>query len=389
MALVSAREHIGIASQATSRSAATAFNLVPADAGSFSATETFEQILDTGRRGSEAMDYRSFKGVGSTELTFDFPMMWGTSSSATTGCTLGTLLRNILGTGAPAISGTATLPTRAVRVASIDNHQTFLRLGTTHEYLTVTRELLNNVDGDMYERWKDCRVSSLTISANAGEGAITCSASLTGHTTAYSSSNPAIGTKSISDNIALGFENAYISTARFQPFLFGNSVYSSDQNNAANRIISFEVTLSREITPIYTMANNLNFNDVYLGPLEVTFNVVAEIAKADIDDVRANTIGKTVVGFSTAAVAGAAYNETGARSLIIGMQATSPLEAPLEIDTSASYATVSYSGRALATSDALAISGDAYTGSDDTRRTPIEIEIQEHGASGSASPTYA
>ena len=388
MALVSAREHIGTASQGTSRSAATAFNLVPADAGSFSATETFEQILDNGRRGSEAMDYRSFKGVGSTELSFDFPMMWGTSTSATTGCTLGTLLRNILGTGAGALSGTVTNATRAIHVAG-GNHRTLFRLGNTHEYLTVTRELLNNIDGNMYERWKDCRVSSLTISANAGEGAVTCSAELTGHTTAYSSDNPAIGTKSISDTIALGFQNAYISTARFQPFLFGNSVYSSDQNNAANRIISFEVTLNREITPIYTMANNLNFNDVYLGPLEVTFNVVAEIAKADIDDVRANTIGKTVVGFSSAGVAGAAYDAAGARSLIIGMQATSPLEAPLEIDTSATYATVSYSGRALATADATAIQGDAYTGSDDTRRTPIEIEIMEMGAGTGTSPTYA
>ena len=55
------------------------------------------------------------------------------------------------------------------------------------------------------------------------------------------------------------------------------------------------------------------------------------------------------------------------------------MEAPLELDTSGAYTTVSYSGRALATTSALAISGDTYA----TTRTPVEVLIMDrsHGTS--------
>ena len=106
MAIVSATEQIGIGATTTidgSLDANTGLNAVPADAGSFSASESYENILDTGRRGgSEAMDFYAYQGVGLSEISFDFPMMYGqnTTQQHTTGAILGILLRNILGTGA-------------------------------------------------------------------------------------------------------------------------------------------------------------------------------------------------------------------------------------------------------------------------------------------------
>ena len=80
MAIVSATEQIGIGATTTiggSLDANTGLNAVPADAGSFSASESYENILDTGRRGgSEAMDFYAYQGVGLSEISFDFPMMY-------------------------------------------------------------------------------------------------------------------------------------------------------------------------------------------------------------------------------------------------------------------------------------------------------------------------
>ena len=100
MAIVSAREQLGIGRQSAIGSlvAANDMQSLPVDAGSFSASETVEQILDQGRRGAEAMDYGAYTGIKSTEIGFDFPMMYGsgTSAAGNTGSVLGILLRNLL-----------------------------------------------------------------------------------------------------------------------------------------------------------------------------------------------------------------------------------------------------------------------------------------------------
>ena len=72
MAIVSAKEVIGIGRQADIATVTTEFNAVPVDSGSFSASETYEQILDTGRRGTDALDFNAYQGVGSTEISSDF-----------------------------------------------------------------------------------------------------------------------------------------------------------------------------------------------------------------------------------------------------------------------------------------------------------------------------
>ena len=377
MAIVSATEQIGIGATTTidgSLDANTGLNAVPADAGSFSASESYENILDTGRRGgSEAMDFYAYQGVGLSEISFDFPMMYGqnTTQQHTTGAILGILLRNILGTGANSESATATAPIRGVQVGAVAATETYFRLGTSKEYLHVARNLVGSSKDELYT---GCRVSNITISANAGEGPVTISTSMTGLLPTIGAAQT-IGSKTLSNNVAMGFENTRHATTRNQPFIFGNSIYNVTPTHADNRLISAEITLAREVSTVYTLSNSQSPNDIYLGPLEVTFSCVAEVATADLDDYRAGTIGKTLFSFSS----GNTTADVNSKELVIGMQSTTPMEAPMELDTSGAYTTVSYSGRALATTDSLAISGDSYA----TTRTPVEVLIMDrsHGTS--------
>tara|TARA_R100000306_G_scaffold62314_2_gene68549 strand:- start:586 stop:1785 length:1200 start_codon:yes stop_codon:yes gene_type:complete len=398
MAIVSAKEVIGIGSQTTARTVTSEFNAIPVDAGSFSASETFEQILDNGRRGSEAMDYMAYQGVGATEISFDFPMMFGAATGANnTGSILGILLRNILGTGAPGATSSAGSASSTEQRASARTEiayssgtafNTWFRLGGEQEYLTIARNLIGGT-GDAH--WLDCRVSELTISANAGEGPVTVSASLTGQPATVGSGSTIVTTKTLSDQIALGFQNSCEASATtYQPYLLGTKLYHATDANVLNRMISFEVTLSREASPIYTLSNTRNFNDLYLGPLEVTWSAVAEINNTELDLMRGGTnpiaidgTKKTQVAFSSGTV-----NTVNEKSLLISMPVSSPFESPLELDTSGAYSTVSIGGRALTGNAVMPISGDDYDNNDVTKRSPIEFQITEPGHATGTAPTY-
>ena len=397
MAIVSAREVIGIGMQGNIGSEAGEYNIVPVDSGSFSASETYEQILETGRRGTDAMDYNAFQGVGSTEISFDFPMMYGAlAGNNNTGSVLGILLRNILGTGGPAAtasegSATAAEQRNACRTEKNGSAKTafntWFRLGKAQEYLTVCRNLIGGT-GDAH--YKGCRVTELTINSNAGEGAVTCSASLTGMTPTVGTGETVVTTKTLSNTLALGYQNTLEATAEYKPYLLGTLLYHADDRNVLNRIISFSVTLSRDASPVYTMSNAKTYNDLYLGPLSVTWNAVAEISNTELAAIRDNTAivpsgvtKKTIISFSQGTL-----NDNDERSLLIGIGSSSPYEAPLELDTSGDYATVSISGRALTTNAAMPLSGDDYDSQDATNRSPLEIQITEAGHATGTPPTY-
>ena len=384
MAIVSAREQIGIGRQSAIGSlvAANDMQTLPADAGSFSVSENVEQILDTGRRGAEAMDFGAYTGIKSTEISFDFPMMYGTSTSAAgnTGSVLGILLRNLLG-GSPGTGDDATL--RTGQIGSTSVHNNYFRLGTTKQYLTIGRRLMIHGASDTTKdtRFGAARCNEITISANAGEGFVTCSASLTAksetETDMTSLTNGNFKSATLSDNIAMGWENLQVAT--YPQKILGTTV---------TNIISWEVTLTREASPIYTTSNSQDYSDIYLGPLEVTFNVVCDIPNnTQLAAWRAGTTGVTQFAVSSGH---ATATNAAARALVIGMANSTITESPLEIDTSGSYATVSLSGRGLANKAGVNLqpSNVAFTTATNLNHvTPVEILIKEVGEAGNA-PTY-
>ena len=392
MAFVSAKEQIAIGGYGTAIGGTiTPANLhqVAVDGGSFSATENIDQILDQGRSGSELMDYRSFAGIKSTELSFDFPMMYGnaTGTAGNAGGTFGILLRNILGAGTAANNATDSL--RQTQVGSTSTYTNYFRLGGSKEYIAVGRKLFATGTSDAI--YGGARVTELTLSGNAGEGFVTCSTTLMGKSHAYSDlSGVTFKTDSISNDIAQGWQNSEVST--YPQKIVGTTV---------TNIISFEVTLSREATPLYTTGNSQDYSDIYLGPLEVTFNIVADIPTQPtsggstlINQFRENTQGVTqlAVSHTSATGSGSASGER-TRFLVLGMVNSTLLESPIEIDTSGTYATVSVSGRALAninpTTGAIVNpqpSAQAYS-TNNMNLTPIEVALREVGNTTTA-PTY-
>ena len=413
MAVLSSQEIIGIGLQADIDTEAAAYNIVPVNTGGFSATETFENIMDTGRRGSEAMDYQAYAGVASTEITMEFPMMWG-NSTGTTGSVLGILLRNLLGTGATSgaspngSKGVQTDPYRAEIVdgagGSLTTWNSFFRLGNraTAEYLTICRTLTATAGaGGSDPIYMGCRVTEITISATSGEGPVMISATLTGRKADATGAEETILLGTQSQDIALGWKNNLITTATrldgtesgasatpYQNVLLGNDMYSGSLGNSANRMISFEMTMSREGTAVYSLQNNQDYQNLYLGPLEVTYNAVAQLDDTELARIRGfrtsspDTTYDTKVAFTQ----GTTYDVTDARALVIGIADSTPLESPLEIDTSDSYATVAISGRALATGANLLLTNSSYDGTDNYKRSPVEIQITEPGANATTTP---
>lgn len=420
MAVRSSTEQVTVGLQASIGGTSAVNHIVPVNTGSFSATETFENIMDTGRRGSEALDFNSFRGVGSTEITFEFPMMYGKATpgaggNGATGSVLGILLRNLLGTNIDRASlGSATTPTRAANLKVANGttastaFATYFRLANgsdyAQEFLTVGRKLEGtNIDTLYY----DCRVTEITITANAGEGPVNISATLTGQP--FNKSTVTVNNSYFtqSNKIALGWENSMIDTViptgaskALSPWLLGNNLYSTNGTNVANRIIEAEVTLSREATPVYGLGNTNGFNNLYVGPLGVTFSATAQLNEAELERARAGmplndglssfTSSKTIFGFSSGTGDGTA-DAADTRALSIGMAAVTALESPITIDTSGAYSTIAISGRALATDADLPLSGDAYTTTSNARRSPVEIMIIEEGKSNTVNtgrPSY-
>lgn len=405
MAIVSAKEVIGIGRQSAKGSVASAFDMVVTDAGSFSASENYEQILDTGRRGTDAMDFGAYQGVGFTEITLEFPLMYGASTPATlaTGSVFGILLRNFLSTGGGALPATGETPDTTEKRASMRHQRvaatkttmdSYFRLGNTKEYLSIARNIIGG-EGDA--QWLDCRVTDMGISMSAGEGAVTVTASLTGQPATVVSAETTIRqTKTLSNDIALGWANSASGTAKYQPTLMGTTLTGNDA-----RLISFELTMTREGSTIYTLGNTQDFSDIYLGPLAVTWSAIAEVNATELAFLRNRNSSGVLSSANQAiqmdggkktqvAVSQGTENDNDERSLIIGMTASTPFEAPLELDTSGAYSTVSISARALTTGANLPVSGDTYDGTTATatNKSPIEFQLTESGVNATTPPTY-
>ena len=147
--------------------------LVPTLPGTFRAQEVTEQILDQGRRGIDAMDFRALEGVGYSEITWEGLVQQGELGPSDEKAVIGYLLANILGDGSPRTPDETVTDT-----SGRFDHR--LIMGTTKEYLTLEHDP-GGISGANDRRFASCRVSELSIRFNAGEGPVTYSVSLVGN----------------------------------------------------------------------------------------------------------------------------------------------------------------------------------------------------------------
>jgi hypothetical protein len=344
------REIIGIAHQAKAALGTPTdpvTHLVPVT--SFQANEAFEQITDNGRRGPDAMDFRAVQGVKFSEISIEGLVQM----NGTTGSPIGMFLRNLLGTGAAASSSPYLTP---IQIGSTGVYKHYRGLGQTSEYLNIQH--YDRLVAANFREFEGCRVTSMTISWNAGEGVVTYSVNLVGRN--FTKETDTMQDLSAQD---VTLEDPF---AGWRASVVLNGVSNTN-------LISSEWNLSRSDNRLYTGANTQLFKALYLGPLEVTVAMVFDYSATELDLFKAGTQVEVTNLFE--------YGTSGTlRGFGIAGEEFSLLESPASVDSSAEQLTLALSARGLYTTQ----NGPIATDKSDTfaQNGPIET-LTEEVATGS------
>ena len=254
--VMSGREEVAIAVQTAIGTPVNPGILVPVIPGTFKASENFEQVLDKGRRGPDVADFGAYQGVGQTEITWDGLVQQGDADEK---AVIGYLLDNLLGTGA--------LATQA-QIDATGNYDHRLIVGTTKEYLTVEHDS-GGVTGANDRRFSGFRVMQLAIKFDAGEGALTYTVSgISRSPTSETAQSPADDTGA--------------------PWMGWQGVVTFGDTGASfTRLISGEITLTRQSQPFWSAQASRDITDIYRGELEVTMSLVLDYSVVtDLTDFR-------------------------------------------------------------------------------------------------------
>ena len=246
--------------QVNINTAFTATHLIPVT--SFSAEEVVTPLVDNGRRGPHALDFRQPAGVKLVNITIEGVVQ--SDPTTTLGTGVGKFLRNIMG-------GVDTK--NSLTGFNVSNHDFQLPANPAIEYLTIETDNQHSVDASN-RTFVGCRVQEMVFAFNAGEGMLTWSATLTGASVVSKAPADLSGQAvTIEDGFA-GWEAvaAFDSAVNYQTGPFA-------------KLISAEWTLSRAASVLYTAQNTQVANQIMLGPLACTaalvmdFDNTAEIAK--------------------------------------------------------------------------------------------------------------
>lgn len=308
--VLSSRQVIGLAQQPVIGTPVTATHLLPVI--SCTVNEEIEPIVDNGRRGPNAMDFGSVQGV----KFFDINIEGNVQGNGTTGMGMGILLRNLLECGTSAQYNVS-----QIGATGVYKHNR--RMGSTKEYITLEENL--QLSGSNARQVEGCRCRQMVFNWNAGEGAVTYTANVIGRELALIA-----GTDLSAQEVT-------------QEDMFGGWRASVNVNgvDTFGRLLSAEWTLSREASRIYPGLNQQKYNDILLGPIEVTLSLVFDyVAVTDIAMFRSKTQGELINLFE--------YGSSGTlRGFGLGSLKTDFGDGPANIDTSGENVTLSLSGRCL------------------------------------------
>ena len=330
--------------------AQTPTHLIPVT--SFSAEEVVNQLLDNGRRGPHAADFRAPAGVKLVNITIEGAVQ--ADPGTTIGHGIGMFLRNIFGSVDVATSLTS----------SLWNHDFQLPANPSIEYLTLETD--NQVSGSNDRRFVGCRVQELVFSWNAGEGVLSYTATLTGrHTTLVAATNLLAQAVTIEDPME-GW-NAEVAFS-------GAINYGTPQ---FTKLISAEWTLSRAPSVLYTGQNTQVPDEIYLGPLACT---VALVMNYDDDTELAKYRAGTQVNIVNSFIRNRSDNDNTIRRFIIANSLFSILESPVTVDISGEHATIALGARALYNTDASEIITDASITGDasvSVNAGPVQVRLTD------------
>ena len=321
----------------------------------FSAEAVVNQVLDEGRRGPHAKDFRASAGVSLVNINIEG--MVQSDPGTALGYGLGILLRNIFGGADTAATLTA---------AGLWNHDFQLPASPAIEYLTIEED--HQISGSNDRRFVGCRVQELVLAWNAGEGMLTYNATLTGlQTTLVAATNLLAQADTIEDPIEGWRANV----------AFDGAINYTAGANQFTKLISAEWTLSRAPAVLYTAANTQTPKEIYLGPLACT---VALVMNFDADTELAKYRAGTEVKITNAFIRSQG-STTALRRFIIGNSTFSLLDAPVTVDISAEHATIAMAARALYNTDASVILKDSTSIANDgtvaANAGPVQVRLTD------------
>lgn len=256
---------------------------------------TYDVTIDEGLRGIAAMDFKSIQGAGHSELSFGghvYPEE------------IGTLLKMIMGAEASSGSGP---------------YEHAFTLGASPGSLTIESQVKTGTNGTF--RYTGCRIGQMVFSFNAGEGTLTHS------TTAMGKIPTNVTIQSLSDSTS-------------DPFRGWQAVVTS--SNIAGRVISGEVTLSRDLQVVHTGADTQDLKYLNVGPLRAQARIVCVLEALATDFAFAT--GHTTQAFELEFDYG---SSTTQRTLTFTMSEANFADEPQEIDRSAVGSTVAFTLRGL------------------------------------------
>lgn len=326
--VLSARQVLGFGIQTLVGTPVNPTIMAPVLPGTLRISERFEQVLDQGRRGPDAMDFRAVQGVALSELQWDGMVQQGDSAEKQV---IGYLLDNFLGANST-----------ATQIGVTGNYKHDLKLGTTKEYLTVEHTALRDAND---QRIPACRVHEVVIRYNAGEGALRYSVRLTGRKVIK------VTAQGLTDKTG-------------DPFRGWQAQVTFNGVTSFARLLSAEWTLRRSVEPLYAGTNTQDFTDLFLGPLEVTCNLVLSYSVAtDIDVFRNKNQGSLVTMFQTGTA-----GTSSERTFALGGAVFDYGDGPAELDVSNVSMRVGLTARGLYTTANGPLSGSAQNG-------PVEVQI--------------
>ena len=346
---LSGREEVQIAVETSIGATGGALITVPVTSGSFSGEEHYENVRDMGRRGPDVMDFRSGRGVGWSEISWDGIVDEG---NATRNAVVGTLLDNLLSSG-----GNASV----ARIGATAAYDHRLRLGTTKEYIRVRHRSFaqNSID----RQFLDCRVSEMSFRWNAGEGAVEYSVTLVGQAPS------AITVATVTDHSGDHF--------------MGWQGIVALPSGAVTRLISGEFNITRSVERFYGTQNLRTYSDIYLGPVEATcamvldYNVVTDIEDFRGFEASANQ-GEVSVQFNGGDGDAEGSEDGDSRRFAIGFPNASLGDAPAVLDNSNTNVRLGLTARAMhqaATGGADGIFSSSGNAATTDLTSPIEIQF--------------
>tara|TARA_Y100000310_G_scaffold3579_1_gene4468 strand:+ start:2963 stop:4021 length:1059 start_codon:yes stop_codon:yes gene_type:complete len=348
--VMSGREVVGIAVQTAIGTPVNPTIMVPVMPGTFKANEIFEPVLDRGRRGIDAMDFGSQRGVGITEITWEGEVQQGNASEK---APIGYLLDNLLGA-----SSTAT------QIGATVAYDHRLILGTTKEYLTVEHDS-GGITGANDRRFSGFRPHEITVSWNAGEGSLKYSV------TGRSRSATGVTAQTLTDNLGdpwMGWQGDGDGS---------DSAVVFDGNTDFARLVSGEWRFSREVEPFYASSNSRDVSDIYLGPLEVTVDLVLDYSiVTDLAAFRADNQRELSTRWSV----GVNDSNLNWRSFGIGAVVVTLSDAPAELDSSGQSVKLGLTGRCLYSTSNGPFSSESGTNAKTAQNGPVQVQIVQEGS---------